>query len=127
MTTENTLIETSSALDIDYPPSIFAIPETYRSSLPAEIREWLTELEDKVDGLTLEDVTREARKLSSELQGPDHLPCVLIELGEQVFYNRMQEILDIMGEGRRLGIDLVWKQTDKRIPGAAVEWALCEE
>ena len=54
-----------------------------------------------------------------------HVGVVLRELGEQVFFHRIQEILDIMGVGR-LGIDVHWDKETDRIPGAAVEWSFCK-
>ena len=50
----------------------------------------------------------------------------LFLLGRRIFYNRCQQILEIMYPGREIeiGIDLIWQYNTSDIPGAVVSEAL---
>jgi hypothetical protein len=100
-------------------PPAFAIPQEYRQSLPAEVQEWLASVEMRIDGLTLRRIEKEAEELAGD-GSPEE--GTLYRLGRRLFYNRMQQIFDLMlpGQHDEIGIDITWEETMDALPGWAV-------
>jgi hypothetical protein len=100
-------------------PSIFELPESVRSTLPDNVKQWLTGLEARVDGLTIKRIEKEAKKLA----GPTEDWKKIYRLGRRVFYARLQTIFDIAYPDSNLevGIDLIFRPYRTDIPGAAVD------
>jgi hypothetical protein len=108
-------------LPAEIPPA-FALPQSFRQSLAPEVQEWLNSVEKRIDGLTLERIADEAEELAEE----DSRADTLYLLARRLFYNRMQQIVDIMfpDQDIEIGVDLLWGQTDNVLPGFAVSDAV---
>lgn len=106
-------------------PPAFAIPEQFRQSLPPQVQEWLSSVEKRIDGLTLNRIEQEAGQLAGE-DNPEAEK--LYRLGRRLFYVRCQQIVDIMfpGQGIEVGVELLWMQVRNEVPGAAVSDAVMD-
>jgi hypothetical protein len=106
-------------------PSAFALPKEFRESLPDEVQQWLNSVERRIDGLPLDRIEKEAEELAGE-DSPEAER--LYRLGRRLFYTRLQQICDLMfpGQGIEFGVDLLWEQTIRTLPGGAITNALCD-
>jgi hypothetical protein len=99
-------------------PNIFTIPESVISTLPDNVKHWLTGLEARADGLVLPKIEKEARKLA----GPTEDWKKIYRLGRRVFYAQLQRIWDITypDSGLEIGTDLICRPFGTDVPGAVI-------
>jgi hypothetical protein len=100
-------------------PSIFELPESVRSTLPDNVKHWMTGVEARVDGMTLPKIEKEAKKLA----GPTEDWKKIYRLGRRVFYGRLQAIWDIAypDSGLEVGIDIICRPFWTDVPGAVID------
>jgi hypothetical protein len=107
-------------------PSLFAIPQEFRNSLPAQVQVWLGSVEGRIDGLHLEDIEEEAEQIAGDTGSARRL----FQIARRLFFRRVQEIIRIMDPSFDLevGVDLPLEQDQSYggTPGAEADRLISE-
>jgi hypothetical protein len=105
-------------------PSLFAIPQEFRNSLPTQVQIWLGSAEGRIDGLHLEDIEEEAQQIASETGNAGKL----FRIARRLFFRRVEQIIRIMDPDTELelAIDLPFGEVYGETPGHAADRILGE-
>jgi hypothetical protein len=105
-------------------PSIFAIPQSFRASLPYNAQIWLGTIEARIDGMHLDVIYEEAEEIAGETG--DHEK--LYRIARRLFFRRVEQIMRIMDPNidLELGMDLPIGLIGGETPGGAADRILDE-